>query len=741
MTRPKPSKSLELWAGFECTVNRVGDAYIDQLELSGHAQRCDDIDLVADLGVKTVRYPCIWERLTRGGAAKIDWRWTDERLGRLRYFGIEPIVGFVHHGSGPPHTSLLDDTFGARLAAFAGEFAIRYPWIRRYTPVNEPLTTARFCALYGLWYPHHRDDRSFTRAFFNQCDAIRQAMRAIRRINGAAQLVQTEDIGRTYATHRLRYQADFENERRWLTFDLLCGRIGNGHRLWPFLTERGLSAKQLETFVQEPCTPNVVGINYYVTSERFLDERLSSYPACCHGGNAHERYADVEAVRARSQGLAGAYRVLRDAWDRYHLPLAITETQLSCTRDEQLRWLQETWRAAVAASSHGIDVHAVTVWSLLGAFGWNRLVTEQNGLYECGVFDVRSAKRRPTALAAMVRNLAAGRRHTHAVLNAPGWWRRPERVLYGIQARPAPRAASSSARPLLIIGAGSLLGRAFQLVCASRALACRGVKRGELDVLDGPAVAALLTELRPWAVINAAGYARVDDAQLEPRECFAANVTAPALIAQACKRLGVKLVTFSSHLVFDGHASRPYSEEDEPNPLSVYGHSKLAAEKAVMSAYPGALIVRAGALFGAYEGCSFTAALLRSAAIDAPHEAACDAVISPTYLPDFANAVLDLLIDDESQIWHLANAACLTWAQFVRRAREFAGLSGETLFAKRPSEPAFRAPRPKFSALGSRGGVMLPPLDDALRRWAAVIPARAGRNLTQRRLLRSLQPR
>jgi dTDP-4-dehydrorhamnose reductase len=85
-------------------------------------------------------------------------------LNRLRELGIEPIVGFVHHGSGPAGTHLLDPAFGAGLAAYAGAFAERYPWIRRYTPINEPLTTARFSALYGVWYPHLRDDRAFVTA-------------------------------------------------------------------------------------------------------------------------------------------------------------------------------------------------------------------------------------------------------------------------------------------------------------------------------------------------------------------------------------------------------------------------------------------------------------------------------------------------------------------------------------------------------------------------------------------------
>ena len=142
---------LELWAGLECTVNRVGAEYVDQLELSGHAHRLTDLDLLADLGVRTVRYPVLWERVADRGLEEADWSWADERLGRLRELGIRPVVGLVHHGSGPRETSLLDPRFPERLAEYARAVAERYPWVDAYTPVNEPLTTARFSALYGHW--------------------------------------------------------------------------------------------------------------------------------------------------------------------------------------------------------------------------------------------------------------------------------------------------------------------------------------------------------------------------------------------------------------------------------------------------------------------------------------------------------------------------------------------------------------------------------------------------------------
>ena len=135
LLNPRNSPTLELWGGVECTVNRVGDVYFDQLERSGHTTRTDDLDRFAELGIRALRYPVLWERTAPDGPELADWTWPDERLERLRELGIRPIVGLVHHGSGPPSTSLLDPGFPEGLARFARAVAERYPWVEDYTPV------------------------------------------------------------------------------------------------------------------------------------------------------------------------------------------------------------------------------------------------------------------------------------------------------------------------------------------------------------------------------------------------------------------------------------------------------------------------------------------------------------------------------------------------------------------------------------------------------------------------------
>ncbi len=726
MSRNLNRPPLELWAGVECTVNRVGEQYFDQLELNGHATRLEDLELFARLGVRAMRYPVLWERTAPGDLRQIDWSWADERLGRLRELGIRPIVGLVHHGSGPRHTNLLDPAFPEKLAAYARRVAERYAWVAHYTPINEPLTTARFSGLYGHWYPHGRDAITFARALLVQCRAVVLAMRAIREINPNAQLIQTEDLGKTFSTRALRYQAEFENERRWLSFDLLCGRVSTEHPLWGYLTRLGIREAELEWFAENVCAPDVLGINHYLTSERFLDERLERYPSCTHGGNHRHRYADVEAVRVCAEGTAGPRALLRETWERYHLPLAVTEVHLGCTREEQLRWLKEVWDAADSLKEDGVEMRAVTSWSLLGAYDWHNLLTCRSGHYEPGVFDLRGPSPRPTALARMLTSLAAGREHEHPVLAAPGWWHRLTRLAYPPVRREAKSGGNDrkrismsrgTAKPILITGATGTLGRAFARLCDARSLSYQLLMRKELGIADARSIETALDEFEPWALINAAGYVRVDDAEREPALCFRENTEGAERLAAACGRRSIQLLTFSSDLVFDGQQHKPYVESDTTAPLNVYGRSKAEAERRVLSVHPAALVARTSAFFGPWDEYNFLTVALRSLGAGQQFVAASDAIVSPTYVPDLVNACLDLLIDEERGLWHLANDGAMSWADLARRVAQLAGFDANNVEARPTNELQLAARRPLYSVLGSERGLLLPSLEDALTRY------------------------
>src|SRR3954464_6154387 len=93
------ANQIEVWGGIECTVNRLHDEWFDQTVRTGHDKRIQDLDLIADLGLTTLRYPVVWERVASRVDGPYDWAWTDERLARLQELGIRPIAGLVHHGS------------------------------------------------------------------------------------------------------------------------------------------------------------------------------------------------------------------------------------------------------------------------------------------------------------------------------------------------------------------------------------------------------------------------------------------------------------------------------------------------------------------------------------------------------------------------------------------------------------------------------------------------------------------
>lgn len=723
------NEQVELWGGVECTVNRVGDEYFDQLERNGHAHRIEDLDLFAGLGIRAIRYPVLWERTAPDGVESADWSWPDERLGRLRELGIRPIVGLVHHGSGPRHTSLVDPEFPEKLAEYARAVATRYPWVEAYTPINEPLTTARFSGRYGLWYPHGKDRRTLAQALLVQCRAVALSMRAIREVNPAAQLIQTDDLGKTYSTPKLQYQADLENERRWLTFDLLTGRLNREHPLWTYFTEVGIEEPELDWFADNPCPPDVIGINHYLTSERFLDERMERYPACSHGGNKKDSYADVEAVRVCAEGLAGHRTLLKETWERYGLPVAVTEVHLGCTREEQLRWFKQTWETCHDLAESGVDVRAVTAWSLLGAFDWNKLLTCSNGFYEPGVFDMRGRHPRPTAIAHMLRDLAREGEYNHPAMDGPGWWQRLERLLYPPvrrSARPTKSAErairtvnvrKTSTPPLIITGATGTLGQSFARLCEVRGLSYRLLSRREMDIADTESVRAALSEYEPWAIVNAAGYVRVDQAEREPQVCFRENRDGAATLAATCAESGTALVTFSSDLVFDGAAEKPYVESDRVSPLNVYGRSKAEAEQSVLGVHSDALIIRTSAFFSPWDEHNFITVALRTLASGETFTAIEDAIVSPTYVPDLVNTSLDLLIDGESGIWHLANSGAITWADLARRAAEMSGLDWSRVQGCTTEARGVDARRPLYSVLGSERGTLLPSLDESLVKY------------------------
>jgi len=374
--------------------------------------------------------------------------------------------------------------------------------------------------------------------------------------------------------------------------------------------------------------------------------------------------------------------------------------------------------------SQNVDVRAITAWAAFGAFDWNSLLTGDSGCYEPGVFDLRSPTPRPTALASMIKTLASDDSFDHPVLDTPGWWHRLDRFCYPIHhheqalspnSRSVKRDGGAS-RCLLITGATGTLGQAFARICTRRGLAYQLLGRAQLDIAERESVVKAIDRYEPWAIINTAGYVRVDEAEADAERCMRENVVGPVCLARECESNKIPFVTFSSDLVFDGSKNEHYVESDERSPLNVYGRSKAEAELRVLEHFSKALVIRTSAFFGPWDCFNFVHSVLDTLAKGRSFFAAADITVSPTYVPDLVHAVLDLLIDGEHGVWHVANAGHVTWAEFARLAALKGGRDASAVKSRPARALGFVAPRPSFTALTSERGSFMPPFEESLDR-------------------------
>lgn len=717
---------LEMWAGLECTFNRVGDTWINQEDKNGHGKRIEsDLEMFSTIGVKKIRYPCLWETVAPHDPDSFDWDNLDARLHHLRKLEVEIIATFLHHGSGPKYTSLIDEDFPFKLEKYAKNFAERYPWVEHFTPINEINTTTRFSFLYGHWYPHCKmDHRGYVRSLFLQCKATILSMNAVRKVNPEAKLVQTDDLGKCSGREVLLDQVEFENHRRWLSWDMLCGKVDESHALYNYLKRSGLTDEEMNWLKENSSPPDYIGINHYHMSNRFLDERSELYPDdYLMDIGTRPPYADVPAVHiGEVENPFTPYDLMKETWDRYKLPVAVTEVHTAGDRADQMRWLFEVWNQGKKARDEGANVVAITVWSLLGTYDWHKLCTICELFYEPGVFDLRSpdGRPRPTAVSRLVKELSLTGTSQHPILQDEGWWRNNRRLRYSLRQGSFSDLTKKSDKKIVITGSGTL-GQAFARTCGTKNIPYKLLRRVDLDIANLDQVRARLKELNPWAVINTAGYVKVDLAEEESERCFKENVTGPQCLAIACAELRIPLIHFSSDLVFDGNKSSPYTESDAVSPLNVYGHSKVQSEKIVLDLHPDTLVIRTSSLFGPHDEYNFVIQTLKDLGLNKEVMAANDVTITPTYVPDLTSATLDLLLDGVQGLVHLTNKGEVTWADLAMISATMSectlNITPSKILPRSWTEMNYKAKRPRNSALVSEKYEVLPTLEDALQRY------------------------
>lgn len=250
---------------------------------------------------------------------------------------------------------------------------------------------------------------------------------------------------------------------------------------------------------------------------------------------------------------------------------------------------------------------------------------------------------------------------------------------------------------VFITGVSGQLGHDVAEVLAARGIEYMGVSSKELDICDKDAVFTMLDGYRPDAVIHCAAYTKVDLAESEPEKCWSVNVDGTRNIAEACRKLGAKMVYISTDYVFPGEGDRPYEVDDPTRPLNTYGRTKLAGELAVQSMTDKHFIVRTSWVIGV-NGNNFVKTMLRLADTHDELSVVCDQVGSPTFTSDLAPLLCDMIMTEKYGVYHATNEGTCSWAEL---AEEVFRLAGKNVRVKHVTTEEYgaKARRPKNSRL------------------------------------------
>jgi dTDP-4-dehydrorhamnose reductase len=277
---------------------------------------------------------------------------------------------------------------------------------------------------------------------------------------------------------------------------------------------------------------------------------------------------------------------------------------------------------------------------------------------------------------------------------------------------------------VLITGAGGMVGSAVRELCETSGDTVFAYDHRALDITSAEDVRRTVSTTRPDALINCAAWTDVDGCESDYERAFAANATGPENLANASREANAVLLTISTDYVFDGSKEGFYTQEDRPNPQSVYARSKLAGELRSQAANPRTIVVRSGFIFGP-GGKNFLSTVVERARRGEKIAAIIDAYGTPTYATDLAIRLRELVRLSSSGVFHVANAGDgASYEEFARQALLYAGLEQVKVDAILTQSLERPAPRPRNSRLrcvhSQRLGLgPLPHWHDALGRFVA----------------------
>src|SRR4051812_586110 len=341
---------------------------VDEMQRCGHYDRWrEDFGLVRELGLEYLRYGPVYYR-AHLGPGRYDWDFADQTFAALREMDITPIADLCHFGV-PDWVGGFDNPDWPRLFAdFAKAFAQRFPWVRRYTPINEIYVAATFSGQLGWWNERQASDRGFVNALKTMCKANVLAMRAILEVQPEASFVQSESSEYFHADEpRAQDLAAFLNGKRFLSLDLTYAYPVSAP-MYQYLLDNGMTREEYDWFaanhVKARC---IMGNDYYVTNEHLVT-------------------ADGRVLP--SGEIFGYYVITRQYFERYHLPVMHTETNIK-DANRAPGWLKKEWVNLHRLKQDGVPIVGFTWYSLTDQIDWDTALRENNGrVNECGLYDL-----------------------------------------------------------------------------------------------------------------------------------------------------------------------------------------------------------------------------------------------------------------------------------------------------------------------------------------------------------------
>ncbi len=371
--------------GIECSYPTIAGKdgkgrRVDELDITFHYKYWrDDLRLVHALGIKYLRYgpPYYTMHLAPG---RYDWSFSDDVFAQMRQLQLEPIADLCHFGVPDWIENFQNPDWPDLFAEYASAFARRYPWVRFYTPVNEIYVCAKQSALQGAWNERMRSERAFVTALKHLCRANLLATGAILEARPDALMVQSESNEYFHVACRNeqgRRKADFENQRRFLSFDLLFAHpVRDDVRT--YLREQGLADEEYDWFMRQNLSERVVmGNDYYERNEQMVTSDGSIQPA---------------------GEVFGWMEITRQYYERYRRPVMHTETNnIGHGAEFGPRWLWKEFLNVQHLRAQGVPVIGFTWFSLQDQVDWDVAMASVRYLVNpIGLYDL-DRRPRPTA--------------------------------------------------------------------------------------------------------------------------------------------------------------------------------------------------------------------------------------------------------------------------------------------------------------------------------------------------------